>query len=102
MLRPDGSGAISRSRDELAASPRPSIPYARHSGARQRREPGIHKPRLWLWIPGPALARRPGMTTVGCDRFHGIDGLVTATAKAPDQKADGERDGGGRIGALLD
>src|ERR1700730_1972170 len=28
-----------------------------------RREPGIHKPRLWLWIPGPALARRPGMTT---------------------------------------
>src|SRR2546425_8881039 len=49
--------------------------YGRHSGARRRREPGIHKPRLWLWIPGPALTRRPGMTTVGCDRFHGIDGL---------------------------
>src|SRR6266849_2805101 len=36
------------------------------------REPGIHKPRLWLWIPGPALTRRPGMTIVGCARFHGL------------------------------
>src|SRR5712691_13057458 len=34
-------------------------------GRAVRREPGIHKPRLWLWIPGPALTRRPGMTTVG-------------------------------------
>src|SRR6266851_8681514 len=25
-------------------------------------EPGIHTHRLWLWIPGPALTRRPGMT----------------------------------------
>ena len=46
-----------------------------HSGAGRSREPGIHKHRtgewnaggatrreLWLWIPGPALARRPGMT----------------------------------------
>ena len=23
-----------------------------HSGARRRREPGIHNPRRWLWIPG--------------------------------------------------
>jgi hypothetical protein len=33
------------------------------------RERGIHKPRLWLWIPGPALTRPPGMTTVECERF---------------------------------
>src|SRR5258708_39265818 len=45
----------------LVPDPESSI---RHSGARaSAREPGIHKPRLWLWIPGPALARRPGMTT---------------------------------------
>jgi len=44
-------------------------------GRAVRREPGIHKPRLWLWIPGPALTRRPGMTIVGCDRLHEIDGL---------------------------
>src|SRR2546423_15605072 len=64
--------------------------YRRHSGARQRREPGIHKPRLWLWIPGPALTRRPGMTTVGCDRFPRIDGLArishtTKCIEAPNQ-----------------
>jgi len=47
----------------------------RHSGAPQSGEPGIHKRRTgewskkratargsWLWIPGPALTRRPGMT----------------------------------------
>ena len=26
------------------------------------REPGIPNPGQWLWIPGPALTRRPGMT----------------------------------------
>ena len=32
----------------------------RHSGARQRREPGIHTPQPWLWIPGSrACARAP-------------------------------------------
>src|ERR1051325_7313855 len=31
----------------------------RHSGARRRREPGIHKHRRRLWIPGPALRAVP-------------------------------------------
>src|ERR1051325_10982787 len=47
----------------------------RHSGAERSEEPGIHNHKTgewnadgatrrvsWLWIPGPALARRPGMT----------------------------------------
>ena len=46
-------------------------------GRAVRREPGIHKPRLWLWIPGPALTRRPGMTTVDVIGFMEIDGVVT-------------------------
>jgi len=33
------------------------IPGRRASG-----EPGIHNPRLWLWIPGLRLAAHPGMT----------------------------------------
>ena len=50
--------------------------YPRHSGAPRSGEPGIHnhevfdyapseqEPRgLWLWIPGSALPRGPGMTT---------------------------------------
>ena len=35
------------------------IGASRRPGAGSRREPGIHKPRLWLWIPGPALTRVP-------------------------------------------
>ena len=31
----------------------------RHSGARQRREPGIYNHRLGVWIPGPALRAVP-------------------------------------------
>ena len=34
-----------------------SIP--RHSGARRRREPGIHNRRPWLWIPGSLAALGP-------------------------------------------
>jgi hypothetical protein len=30
---------------------------------RAKREPGIHNPGLWLWIPGLRLAGHPGMTT---------------------------------------
>src|SRR5262245_37058496 len=37
----------------------------RHSGARRRREPGIHTHSLYLWIPGSSLSRRPGMTPEG-------------------------------------
>jgi hypothetical protein len=29
---------------------------------RAKREPGIHIPRLWLWIPGLRLSAHPGMT----------------------------------------
>src|SRR5712691_10514919 len=31
----------------------------RHSGARRRREPGIHNPRRWLWIPGSLATLGP-------------------------------------------
>jgi hypothetical protein len=48
---------------------RNSNPMGVIPGRAARREPGIHNPRLWLWIPGPALTRRPGMTAVGCERF---------------------------------
>jgi hypothetical protein len=30
---------------------------------RAKREPGIHNPSLWLWIPGLRLTAHPGMTT---------------------------------------
>src|SRR5713226_595961 len=30
-----------------------------HSGARRRREPGIHNPRRWLWIPGSLATLGP-------------------------------------------
>jgi len=29
---------------------------------RAKREPGIHNPESWLWIPGLRLAAHPGMT----------------------------------------
>jgi hypothetical protein len=28
-------------------------------GPSEAREPGIHNPRQWLWIPGPALQAVP-------------------------------------------
>ena len=31
-------------------------------GRRASVEPGIHNPRLWLWIPGLRLSAHPGMT----------------------------------------
>ncbi len=31
-------------------------------GAGEAREPGIHNPGCGVWIPGPPLTRRPGMT----------------------------------------
>jgi len=38
--------------------------FCRHSGARpEGREPG-NWCRACIWIPGPALTRRPGMTGV--------------------------------------
>ena len=30
-----------------------------------QREPGIHNPESWLWIPGLRLAAHPGMTREG-------------------------------------
>src|SRR5581483_2480882 len=35
--------------------------HSGHSGAMRSIEPGIHKPGLWLWIPGSRFAC-PGMT----------------------------------------
>jgi hypothetical protein len=79
--RPMGS----RKRPRIASAAIPEFEsYRRHSGARQRLEPGIHKPRPWLWIPGPALTRRPAMTNVGCDRFHRIDALARPLSDRPD------------------
>jgi hypothetical protein len=37
------------------------VPF--HPGARWVPEPGIHNPRLWLWIPVLRLAAHPGMTS---------------------------------------
>jgi hypothetical protein len=36
------------------------------------REPGLHQPPPWLWIPGPALTRRPGMTARWLTRRPGM------------------------------
>ncbi len=36
-----------------------TAPTTSHSGARRRREPGIHNPRRWLWIPGSLAALGP-------------------------------------------
>jgi hypothetical protein len=33
---------------------------------RAQREPGIHNPQSWLWIPGLRQGAHPGMTTVAC------------------------------------
>ena len=59
----------------LSNGPAELCPSSRHSGAERSEEPGIHnhgtgewntdrptKTGWWLWIPGPALPRRPGMT----------------------------------------
>jgi hypothetical protein len=35
-------------------------------------EPGIHIHRLWLWIPGPRLTARPGMTTGEGNGYTGL------------------------------
>src|SRR5205807_7241154 len=40
-----------------------TITLTRHSGARRSREPGIHKPESWLWIPALAASRSAGMTS---------------------------------------
>jgi hypothetical protein len=43
---------------------RPIVPYRPISTTQSNNlSPKTRKPRPWLWIPGPALARRPGMTT---------------------------------------
>src|SRR6266540_343630 len=43
-------------------------------GRRVSAGPGIHTPRLWLWIPGSRLTARPGMTPI--DSNFGIAALV--------------------------
>src|SRR6201999_547627 len=62
-------------------------PFGRHSGARAlASEPGIHIPqRCGLWIPGPALTRRPGMT----------EHSSRLPDRPPDQQEDDRADGGG-------
>ena len=89
-FRPFGMSGTSADR-RLEATLSPSRPPLKRAGARfssafpacgrppqvvipgraVRREPGIHKPRLWLWIPGPALTRRPGMTMERAERLSG-------------------------------
>jgi hypothetical protein len=51
--------------DGLVIAVIPGRPKAcsRAYSTRYGRQPGIHKPRPCLWIPGPALTRRTGMTT---------------------------------------
>src|SRR3954452_14017846 len=65
MNNATNSAASGRTRGESSLVTR--VPLLRHSGARRRREPGIHNLRSWLWIPGPALRAVPEWPT---ERSH--------------------------------
>src|SRR5262245_13239016 len=86
--------ALQRASRKMAAGE--TLP-TRHSGARRRREPGIHTPcrawfrrlvddflrnnvGLWLWIPGSRFAR-PGMTERVLQVRH--DGQITGKRSSP-------------------
>ena len=69
--------AIAKGRAGIGSGTGMTAPKPSFRGASEAREPGIHNHNSRVWIPGPALARRPGMTVQSMSAIPSTPDAIT-------------------------